>query len=45
MEKISYKNLDGWLKTLVVMGWVSVGFTVLSLVAALLSILSDIAAF
>ena len=43
MEKISFKNLDGWLKSLVVIGWISIGFTILSLVAAILSILSEIA--
>lgn len=28
MEKISFKNLSAWLKTLVICGWVFIGFTI-----------------
>jgi len=30
MEKISFKNLDGWLKTLVVFAWISLGIIALT---------------
>lgn len=35
-EKISYKDLDGWLKTVVVFGWISVGLMSLGFLVGLL---------
>ena len=35
MEKISFKHLDGWLKFLVVINWIQVGFAALTIAAFL----------
>lgn len=44
MEKISFKNLDGWLKTLVVMGWVSLGLSALGIAATVGMVLGELSA-